>query len=155
MAQQVNNFARFYSALNEIPYTGDREVLKCDLIREYTLGRTCSLREMTREEYNSCCDALEKITGKKEKLKKRRSECLKLMQKLGIDTTDWTRINNFCRHPRIAGKEFARISIEGLERLSKKLRAIQRNGGLKQQKDNHQPGKIVYAFRLDSDTLKS
>ena len=55
------------------------------------------------------------------------------MQELGIDTKDWNRINEFCRHPRIMGKDFALITVSELEQLSVKLRAIKRKGGLKQQ----------------------
>ena len=56
------------------------------------------------------------------------------MQKVGIDTTDWTRINAFCEDQRIAGKVFARLTNEELEQLSVKLRSIQRKGGLKPKK---------------------
>ena len=81
---------------------------------------------MTRKEYEECCNALEKISGRKDELKKKRSVCLKLMQQLGIDTTDWARINDFCMNPRIEGKPFARISPDGLEALAVKLRSIRR-----------------------------
>ena len=135
MAQEVTNFARFYAALNLMPCGGDREELKKQVVRQYTWNRTDSLREMTRREYNDCCDGLEKLNGYKDEQKKRRSECLRLMQKLGIDTTDWVRINTFCQDPRITGKPFARLSNEELEQLSVKLRSIQRKGGLKSKKE--------------------
>ena len=63
----------------------------------------------------------------------------KLMQQAGIDTTDWQRINDFCRHPRIAGKEFARLTLEELDSLQTKLRSIMRKGGLKPKpsRDDH------------------
>ena len=51
-----------------------------------------------------------------------RSVVLKLLQKYGVDTTDWDRVNAFCRDPRIAGKVFALLSIAELEQLSVKLR---------------------------------
>ena len=92
---------------------------------------------MTSKEYEACCSALEKLTGQdewrqklREELRRKRSVCLKLMQQLGIDTTDWDRINAFCNNPRIAGKPFVRISAAELDQLSVKLRAIQRKGGL-------------------------
>ena len=134
MAQEVTNFARFYAALNLMPCGGDREELKKQVVRQYTWNRPDSLREMTRREYNDCCEGLEKLNGYKDEQKKRRSECLRLMQKLGIDTTDWTRINAFCQDPRITGKPFARLSNDELEHLSMKLRSIQRKGGLKPAK---------------------
>lgn len=138
MAQEVTNFARFYISFNKLPYRGDREEFKRSIVLQYTCNRTDSLREMTRKEYNICCDALEKLTGKdewrqkmREELRYRRSVCLKLMQKLGIDTSDWACINEFCKNPRIAGKPFGRISVEELEHLSVKLRSIQRKGGFR------------------------
>ena len=44
--------------------------------------------------------------GTRSELRKERSATPKLMQKAGIDTTDWNRINRSCLDPRIAGKEF-------------------------------------------------
>ena len=130
MGQEVHNFGRFYSVFRSIEYHGDREVFKKDMVRQYTFGRTESLREMTKEEYNSMCAALERITGKTATLKKMRSSCLFRMQKLGIDTTDWTRIDAFCKDKRIAGKRFAQLDIADLEALHKKLLTIERKGGL-------------------------
>lgn len=142
MAQEVTNFARFYASFNKLPYDGDREEFKKSIVMQYTWNRTDSLREMTSKEYNACCATLEKLSGQDEwrqrlrdELRRQRSVCLKLMQKLGIDTSDWARINDFCRHPRIAGKPFARITTEELEQLAVKLRSIQRKGGLKPRKE--------------------
>lgn len=146
MAQEVTNFARFYSSFNKLPYNGDREEFKKSIVLQYTWNRTDSLREMTAKEYDDCCTALERLTGQDEwrqkmrdELRRRRSVCLKLMQKLGIDTSDWQRINDFCRHPRIAGKPFAKITSDELEELSVKLRSIKRKGGLKPVKNEEQP----------------
>lgn len=138
MTQEVTNFARFYASFNKLPYDGEREYFKKSIVLQYTCNRTDSLREMTSKEYEACCAALEKLSGQDEwrqklrdELRHRRSTCLKLMQKLGIDTSDWARINDFCRNPRIAGKPFARITSDELEELAVKLRSIQRKGGLK------------------------
>lgn len=152
MEQQVTNFARFYTSFSRLPYSGDREEFKKQIVRQYTWNRTESLRDMTLKEYTACCEGLEKLTGRKDNLKKKRSQCLKLMQQLGIDTSDWARINNFCQHPRIAGKPFARISLDELENLSVKLRSIQRKGGLQQKKDVKQPCGIAYYISLDHTT---
>lgn len=147
MKQEVTNFARFYASFNLLPYDGDREEFKKSIVMQYTWNRTESLREMTRKEYDDCCEALEKLTGRKEELKKRRSACLKLMQQIGIDTSDWARVNDFCQHPRIAGKPFARINLEELAALAVKLRSIKRKGGLKPLKGKdkvEQPGNVAY-----------
>lgn len=157
MKQEVTNFARFYALFNKVPYYGDREEFKRAIVRQYTWNRTESLREMTRDEYNACCEALERLTGEwrkplREELRSRRSTCLKLMQQLGVDTADWARVNDFCRHPRIAGKPFVQIDAEGLEQLAVKLRSIKRKGGLKKEMEERleheekQPGRAVYVI---------
>lgn len=152
MVQEVTNFARFYASFNKLPYDGDREEFKKSIVMQYTWNRTDSLREMTRKEYETCCATLERLSGQDEwrqklrdELRRQRSVCLKLMQKLGIDTSDWARVNDFCRHPRIAGKPFARITAEELEQLAVKLRSIQRKGGLKPRKEKKpESGKTAY-----------
>lgn len=152
MAQEVTNFARFYASFNQLPCSGDRDDMKRDLVRQWTWNRTDSLREMTKAEYDDCCNALERITGRKDEQKKKRSQCLKLMQKMGIDTSDWTRVNAFCQDQRIAGKVFARLSNEELDVLADKLRAIQRKGGLKQKKEVKPTGEITYFIPIGGNT---
>lgn len=126
----VQNYHRFYASLNRLS-GGNTEDMKETLVSSFTDGRTTSLKEMTQKEYNAMCASLEERTGWKEQLKKKRSLCLKLMQKAGIDTTDWQRINDFCRNPKIAGKEFAQLGVKDLDALQVKLRAILRKGGLR------------------------
>ncbi len=129
MAQQVTNFGRFYAAIRAMSIIGDRDEVKRQLVWQYTNGRTDSLKEMTRQEYDRCCDDLERKNGYKDQLRKERSATLKLMQKAGIDTTDWNRVNDFCSDHRIAGKEFVRLSIDDLAQLRRKIRAIDSKGG--------------------------
>ncbi|WP_270368687.1 hypothetical protein [Bacteroides stercoris] len=113
MAQEVTNFARFYALFNKLPCTGDREEFKKSIVQQYTWNRTDSLKEMTAKEYEACCE-----------LRRKRSLCLNLMQKLGIDTSDWARINDFCSNPRIVGKAFRQITVDELDELAVKLRSI-------------------------------
>lgn len=130
MTQEVTNYARFYTLLNRMPYKGDKEDLKCSLVSEFSHGRTDSLKEVTKLEYNAMCVSMERVVPSearrrwKEERRRARSVCLNLMQKIGIDTTDWTAINNYCRSPKIAGVEFRELDIDDLERLSLKLRMI-------------------------------
>ena len=51
---------------------------------------------------------------------------LRLMQQIGVDTTNWIRVNAFCLDKRIAGKRFAELDCEELETLAVKLRGIVR-----------------------------
>ena len=109
------NYARFYTLLKKMP-GADKETL----VSQYTDGRTTSLRETTRQEYDRMCRDMERETGYDEfvegirrLLRRKRSVCLKLMQQL-------------CEDARIAGKAFRHISIDELEALAVKLRAIKR-----------------------------
>ena len=134
--QEVTNFARFYSILKRVPKIGDNEYLKKEMVSVATGGRTESLKEITRKEYDDLCNLLEKRFPEKrniyvEQRRKKRSSCLKLLQKIGVDTSSWTAINNYCKSPKIAGKVFADLDIEELQLLSLKLRMI-----LKKKIDN-------------------
>ena len=154
MNRKPLNFARFYTLFNSLVYEGDREEFRKDLIRQYTGNRTDSLRQMSSQEYDTCCRAMEGLTKRNDQLRKKRSLCLKLMQQLGIDTTDWTRINSFCNDRRIAGKPFARLNAAELEALAAKLRTIQRKGGLNKKQDT-QKNETATWFTLDPDALNN
>ena len=127
---KVTNFSRFYALAKNIP--GDTEELKENLVRAFTNGRTISLRKMTPEEYNRMCDSLQgsqSASALSQKdftaaIKKKRSAVLVRMQKLGVNTSDWAAVDEFCLNPRIAGKEFRTISLDELGKLVKKLEAI-------------------------------
>ena len=142
------NYARFYTLLKKMP-GADKETL----VAQYTDGRTTSLRETTPQEYDLMCRDMERLTGYDEcvegirrQLRRKRSEVLKLMQQLGIDTTNWIRVDAFCEDVRIAGKAFRHISIDELEALAVKLRTIVRKGGLKAHPQ--QPEQLTTAARL-------
>lgn len=142
------NYARFYTLLKKMP-GADKETL----VEQYTNGRTTHLHETTQQEYNKMCRDMEQVAGYDEfvegirrQLRRKRSVCLKLMQQLGIDTTNWNRVNAFCEDARIAGKAFRHISIDELEALAVKLRTIARKGGLKAHPQ--QPEQTTTAARL-------
>lgn len=142
MTQKVTNFARFYVLLKERFTFASKELgeeFKASIVSQFTNGRTTSLREMSRDEYDAMCDRLEGTSALIRKSieaehRRLRSRCLRQMQQLGIDTTDWTRINAFCQDPRICGKPFRQLSQDELEQLSVKLRAIRRKGGFAQRR---------------------
>ena len=129
MAQQVTNFGRFYTAIRALNPIGDRDDVKKSIVYQYTNGRTDSLREMSRAEYNRCCEDLERKNGQNEEMRRERSATLKLMQKMGVDTTDWRRVNHLCENPRIMGKAFYLITTEEHRELRRKLHCIKQKGG--------------------------
>lgn len=132
------NYHRFYASLQRI-CVGDADDMKATLVSSFTEGRTTHLHEMSRREYDTMCSTLEDRIGWKARLRKSRSVCLRLMQQLGIDTTDWERVNCFCQDSRISGEVFYRLGVEELNRLQVKLRAIMKNGGLKPKSESSAP----------------
>lgn len=152
------NYARFYALLKQLPYAD-----KATLVEQYTHGRTTHLHETTEQEYRTMCDEMERVSGYGERrkahqaqLRKKRSGCLRLMQQLGVNTTDWAAVDNFCLHPRISGKRFAQLSEEELTTLQVKLRMIKKHGGLK-ARPNEQPkaGQNMIYIPLGGDTAEA
>ena len=131
----IKNVARFFSLFNKMENPDDE--LKQELVGTFTGGRTTSLREMTTVEYNKMCDSLQAAqcgqteSDFKAEIKRLRSAVLKRMQKIGIDTTDWARVDNFCMNPRIAGKVFRHLSKEELKGMIPKLVAISKKDDAK------------------------
>lgn len=125
----VQNYHRFYASFNRLPCDGNREEMKETIVASFTQGRTKSLREMTDTEYKAMCLSLEQriSAGTRyivQELKRSWSAALHQMQLYGVDTTDWSKVNDFCRQPRIAGKAFRDLDCVELAALTKKMRAI-------------------------------
>lgn len=127
----VKDFAWFWALLAGMSRAGEREEMKRGLVLQFTSGRTESLREMERWEYDRMCQHMEACSGLAARRKAARSRCLLLMQKLGIDTSDWQRVNAFCQDRRICGKPFRYLVVEELAGLERKLRSIGGHGGLR------------------------
>ncbi len=133
MRTKAKNFGRFYVLAKKNPAI-DKE----SMVLQFTDGRTTHLREMWQDEYNEMCDAIEygadrtRKAAEADRLRRLRSSVLLRIGRLGINTIDnWDGIDAFCMSPKIAGKEFRKLSAEELETLRKKLESIIRKGGLK------------------------
>ena len=150
MDKDKGNYGRFYAALKRMPILIDADEVKRQLVMEYTGGRTESLREMSSEEYDACCRRMEEMGQDKAEQRRWRSVCLRLMQRMGVDTGDWARVNAFCQHPRVCGKPFAWLTTAELEALNRKLRAMERKGGLSVRHD-----KSIYLFTNLSSTIEA
>ena len=148
------NYRHFYALLARMPYAD-----KQTLVFQYTKGRTDHLGQMHPDEYRMMLRDMKRVVDDDEasrELKKRRSSVLKLMQQLGVDTTKWPCVDAFCLHPRIMGKRFCRISVDELEALTVKLRAIKRKGGLNHYEQGsvvapHETLKVKYNFIMNKN----
>lgn len=108
--------------------TEQKEAMLLDL----TDGRTSHTNELSYKEaiylwgYLNGHTASLKPATSDQLMKRRRSGCLTTMQKIGVDTTDWNRINAYCMDSRIAEKPFADITFEELADLREKLENIRK-----------------------------
>ena len=120
MKNKPTSYARFYALLRQMQ--GDREQIKETLILQFTKGRTTSLREMQKDEYEAMCRAMEaeiehpglSTEEFRREQKRLRSAVLHRMQRPGVDNSDWDVVDAFCLSNRIARKEFARLSLAEL-----------------------------------------
>lgn len=126
MANEIDNYARFYGLLNRLP-GADKDTL----VYQFSYGRTTHLRLLTKGEYKLMCNEMERVAGISERKKalvqerkRKRSLALHLMQQWGVDTANWDRVNAFCENPRIAGKDFRALDMADLEKLILKLRVM-------------------------------
>lgn len=125
----MNNYKLFYFLLKKVPNGLSKE----EWVRQFTKDRTEHLHEMRPMEYSAMVRCLQDLLKGKEEsdafyaeLRRRRSAVLILMQKYGIDTTDWSAVDALCRHPRISGKDFKRLNMDELATVAIKLRTILR-----------------------------
>lgn len=128
---KVTNFTRFYALLKRMP--GNQDDLKEQLVLTYTGNRTTSLKEIKQSEYDAMCASMQQtLDGSagaaefKARIKGYRSKVLHWLQVIGVDTTDWDRVDAYCLDPRIAGQVFHKLTIPELEALVPKLKSISR-----------------------------
>ena len=126
-----SRYGRFWVLMKGREHMIDKD----EIVMQFTDGRTTHLSEMTRDEYNEMCAALEGRFNRaayEQQLKKARSAVLYRVGKLGINTIDnWDEINAFLLSPKIAGKVLYEMSLEEMKELTRKLEAIIKKGGIK------------------------
>ena len=149
MGTKKRNYSRFYAVCKAKGV--DLEQYKDDLISEFTHGRTTSLKEMTDAEYEEMCDCLQNDRCVSEsgdefqaRRRKSRSAVLNRIQRLGVDTTDFSKVNAFCLDRRIAGKPFGMLSIDELDALVPKLEAMLRKP--KPQREAKTPAMPMFIY---------
>lgn len=157
---KVKNYARFYALLKRMPGTSDD--LKEQLVLQFTGGRTEHLGEMKQGEYDAMCNSMQNtVNGTigdadfKAQIKSYRSKVLHWLQKIGVDTTDWDRVDAYCLDSRIAGKVFKKLTIPELEALIPKLKSISRKAKIIQKKKPEPKVEIVIPPELLTSLLNT
>lgn len=119
--------ARFYALLNRIP-EADKEMF----VWQYSHSETTSLSEFYErrpEQYRHMIADMQRLIDElynNEEIRRLRSAVLVRMQKYGVDTTDWAKVNAFTAQARIAGKTLGEMNMEDLRRLIPKLEIMLR-----------------------------
>lgn len=135
-AKKHNPHSQFYTLLASMPGAEKEE-----LVWEYSHKLTTSLAEFYKTrpaQYKKMISDMQRTISQSAKpddktkliidreLKKRRSAILLRLQKMGVDTTNWSIVNKFMRNPKIAGKTLGEMDSEEMEMLIPKLEAIMR-----------------------------
>lgn len=117
-------YARFFVLLHKM-----KGAEKAELVWQYSGMRTVSLHEfhdLDPDEYKKMIEDMQRTVDLFEKdvereTKKLRSAILLKLQKFGIDTTNWTRVNGFLEQNRIAGKRLYEMNCSEMRELISKL----------------------------------
>lgn len=130
MSEQIDN--RMIRKLHVLyRQCGIDEETKRTMLYDLTGGRTTRTNELNGREAAYLDGYLNgqyasAIAERRSPLKRKRSAALRRMQQVGVDTTDWQRVNAFCSDRRICGKPFYRLSEEELGELLRKLEMIKK-----------------------------
>lgn len=108
------------------------------ILARLTDGRTDKTNELTESEANYLAGWLngngqESLRAKAENMDRQnlkfyRSAVLKRLQKIGIDTSNWGRVNAFLGDRRIAGQPLYAMSVETMKSLIPKLEKLCEKG---------------------------
>jgi Holliday junction resolvasome RuvABC DNA-binding subunit len=140
---------RFFAALKQMP-----GATKEDIVAAYTNGKTTSLSDFYYLNERGCRQMVSDLELKVKTLntvsklqtdkiiKQKRSAILKRLQKHGVDTTDWRKVNAFLEQPKIAGKRLYEMTIDEMQALIAKLESIL-------QKDKIYKEKIINTANLN------
>lgn len=118
------NHREFFGLLKQMPGAN-----KEDVVWQYSNGLTQSLSTFANcdpKGYRRMLIDLRKAvkTDTERATKKLRSAILHRLQKHGVDTTDWDRVNRFLEQPRIAGKRLYDMSNQEMKALIPKMESI-------------------------------
>ncbi len=123
---------KFFALLSGMPGAEKEQ-----LVWQYSNMLTTSLREFYQRDPEGYKRMIAEMQGKTApqppqggantaETKRLRSAILKRLQKHGVDTTSWTRVNTFLMQPRIAGKLLFEMDAAELRKLIAKLEQILR-----------------------------
>lgn len=142
----TNIHARFFGLLKQLPHQS-----KQDLVWQYSNMLTDSLSEFNQRDpqgYTRMVNDLQRIANSMDEpkqpkktgikttsaiTKKLRSGILTRLQKHGVDTTSWFKVNCFMENKRIAGKRLYEMTDQEMIEFIPKMESILKKDKLKQE----------------------
>jgi hypothetical protein len=126
----TKSHSRFYVLLKLLPYSK-----KEDMVWQYSGMATDSLSEFyarNPQGYSRMIAEMQQLVNKMEipstpnqsSIKMLRSAILHRLQKHGVDTTNWDKVNRFMENPRIAGKRLYNMSEAEMRAFIPKMQSI-------------------------------
>lgn len=125
-ALETKKIMRFNVLLSEL-YRYNKDEVKTTMLEGYDVTTT---KALTPAQLDECIAGLEREKSQRnatveKPIRIKCSQCLELLTKIGLDTTDWSKINKYLEQPRLLnGKRMYDLDLDGLEALRKKLYAI-------------------------------
>jgi len=130
MKTLANVHARFYGLIKLFPH-----LTKEDVVWQYSGMMTTSLSTFYEKKptaYFAMISELQTIANSmktpeqlaSDGIKKLRSAILHRLQKHGVNTTDWSKVNSFLENPRIAGKRLYNMSEADMRAFIPKMESI-------------------------------
>lgn len=134
----MNRYTEFFKYAQKLGITDDD---RAEMVRNYTGGRTSSLRELSDSELTTLTDHI--ALQHKLSIRSRRSVVLGIIQEMigkCITRSEWwNAVDKICTNPRIAGKPFKELSIAELDKVAVKLRVIARKRTINKVEDVIEP----------------
>lgn len=124
--KKTHNHSQFWTLFAQMP-GADKE----QLIWEASNMLTTSLNDFLEKNPSGYKSMIAKMqnavsTSKtpNENIKLYRSGVLTRLQKYGVDTTNWTKVNAFLKQPQVAGKVMYELSVDEMRALITKLESM-------------------------------
>lgn len=129
---------KFNALLREL-YNQNKEEAKEGILSGYGVQST---KDLTEPQLDKILAGLETEKGKRQtdappEIRKLRSTALTLLTKIGVDTTNWSRVNNYLEEPRICGKRLYDCDKTELDALIKKLHAVKAEYDRRKKEETH------------------
>lgn len=131
--RKTQNHSQFWTLFRQLPGVDLNDVNTCkdDYVWQASNMLTTSLNDFLERNPSGYKQMIAKLqnavtTAKNTNgdIKIYRSGVLTRLQKYGVDTTNWTKVNAFLKQPQVAGKVMYELSVPELRNLITKLESM-------------------------------